>query len=66
MSSDLSQHVARVDVPEFEQAPAAATQETVAARHEGQTTDPVLVRVVDRLETQHRGDEGTWGAKQGQ
>ena len=66
MCADLSQHVARVDVPEFEKAPTTATQQTVAPRHEGQATDPVLVGVVDRLETQRRRGMKEGGEKQGQ
>ena len=53
MCADLPQHVACVDVPQFEKTPTASTQETVASRHEGEATDPVFVRIVDGLQEEH-------------
>ena len=47
MGVDLAELLAIVDMPDFEEAAATAGKEAVTTRHEGQTADPVFVRVVD-------------------
>ena len=49
MSLDLAQLGAVINVPQLEEAAPTATQQAVTPWQEGQTTHPVLVRVVQRL-----------------
>lgn len=51
---DFSQLLAAINVPHLEEATTTSGQQTVTARHEGQATDPILVRIIDGLTRPNR------------